>query len=165
MADEIIDISGYLGRKPVRDLPLGSMALWGARGERSRFALPLWRIIHLARAERGMIVSCELGHHHVPEPFVVLDLGADPARTEIGSKTMPRYGADEAPSLLDRKRDGLAIFLGAGSGRIWALLVDGGDERVEPLSVTLREDILFLAGECAGLLFLRELSVERDSIE
>ena len=165
MADEIIDISGYLKRKPVSDLPLGSMAIWGADSERSRFALPLWRILHLARAERGMIVSCEPGRHHVPEPFVVLDLGADPARTETGPEAMPRYGADEAPSLLDRKRDGLAIFLGAGSGRIWALLVDGGDERVEPLSVTLREDILFLAGECAGLLFLRELSVERDSIE
>ena len=158
MTDEIIDISRYLNREPASDLPRGSMALWGADGERSRFALPLWRIIHLAQAERGMIVSCEPGEHHAPEPFVVLDLGSDPARTQIDPEAMPRYGADEAPSLLDRESDGLAIFLGAGDGRVWALLVDGGDERAEPLSVTLREDVLFLAGECAGLLFLRELS-------
>jgi hypothetical protein len=165
MADEIIDISRYLKREPASDLPRGSMALWGADGERSRFALPLWRIIHLAQAERGMIISCELGRHRTPEPFVVLDLGSDPARTEVDPEAMPRYGVDEAPSLLDREADGLVIFLGAGENRLWALLVDGDGERTDPLSVTLREDILFLAGECAGLLFLRELSEERDPVE
>lgn len=165
MSDEIIDISRYLKRDPARDLPRGSMALWGADGERSRFALPLWRIIHLAQAERGMIVSCEAGGHRTPEPFVVLDLGADPARTEVGPDAMPRYGADEAPALLDREADGLALFLGSGAGRLWALLVDGGGSRAAPLSPTLREDILFLAGECSGLLRLRELSGEGASVE
>ena len=165
MSDEIIDIGRYLNREPASDLPRGSMALWGADGERSRFALPLWRIIHLAQAERGMIVSCPPGGHQAPDPFVVLDLGSDPARTEVGPDLMPRYGTDEAPSLLDRDAEGLAVFLGSDDGRIWALLVDGGDDRSEPLSVSLREDILFLAGECAGLLFLRELSGERGSVE
>ncbi len=165
MSDEIIDIRRYLKREPARDLPRGAMALWGADGERSRFALPLWRIIHLAQAERGMIVSCEPGGHQTPEPFVVLDLGADPVRCAIGPRAMPRYGADEAPALLDRDSDGLALFLGSEAGRLWALLVDGGSSRTEPLSPSLREDILFLAGECAGLLFLGELSGERDSVE
>lgn len=165
MSDEIIDISRYLNREPASDLPRGSMALWGADGERSRFALPLWRIIHLAQAERGLIVSCTPGGHHAPEPFVVLDLGSDPARTDIGPDTMPRYGADEAPSLLDRESEGLAVFLGADDGRVWALLVDGGGERTEALSMNLREDILFLAGECAGLLFLRKLSAGHDSVD
>ena len=99
MSDEIIDISRYLKREPAHDLPRGSMALWGAGGERSRFALPLWRIIHLAEAERGMIVSCEPDGHGTPEPFVVLDLGADPARTEVGPDAMPEYGSDEAPEI------------------------------------------------------------------
>lgn len=165
MADEIIDISRYFNRKPTSHLPRGSMALWGGDGERSRFALPLWRILHLTRAERGMIVSCEPGMHHLAEPFVVLDLGSDPARTEIEPNAMPRYGEDEAPSLLDREAEGLAIFLGAGDGRVWALLVDRGVARTARLSATLREDILFLAGECAGLLFFRERSGDRDSVE
>ena len=30
--------------------------LWGADGERSRFALPLWRVVHLAQGERGLIL-------------------------------------------------------------------------------------------------------------
>ena len=165
MADEIIDISRYFNRKPASDLPRGSIALWEGDGERSRFALPLWRILHLARAERGMIVSCEPGMHHLAEPFVVLDLGSEPARTGIEPDAMPGYGEDDAPSLLDREAEGLAIFLGAGEGRVWALLVDVGAARSAPLPATLREDILFLAGECAGLLFLRELSEDRDSVE
>ncbi|MCH1572098.1 MAG: hypothetical protein L7S64_12205 [Longimicrobiales bacterium] len=165
MADEIIDISRYFNREPASDLPRGAMALWGGDGEQSRFALPLWRILHLARAERGMIVSCEPGMHHLAEPFVVLDLGSDPARTEVDPDAMPGYGDDEAPSLLDREAEGLAIFLGARDGRIWALLVDGGLLRTGPLSATLREDVLFLAGECAGLLFFRERPQDRDSVE
>jgi len=119
----------------------------------------------LARAERGMIVSCEPGMHHLAEPFVVLDLGSEPARTGVEPDAMPGYGEDDAPSLLDREAEGLAIFLGAGEGRVWALLVDVGAARSAPLPATLREDILFLAGECAGLLFLRELSEDRDSVE
>ena len=112
-----------------------------------------------------MIVSCEPDGHGTPEPFVVLDLGADPARTEVGPDAMPEYGSDEAPALLDREAGGLALFLGAAAGRLWALLVDGGGSRAGPLSSTRREDILFLAGECAGLLRLRERSGERDSVE
>ena len=50
------------------------MALWGAEGERSRFALPLWRIIYLAEADRGLIVSSEDEGQRVLDPYVVLDL-------------------------------------------------------------------------------------------
>ena len=61
MADEIIDLTRYLKREPESDLPRGAMALWGADGERSRFALPLWRIIYLAQAEleRGNASAAE----------------------------------------------------------------------------------------------------------
>jgi hypothetical protein len=38
-------------------------------------------------------------------------------------------------------------------------VVDGSDaSRANPLSSRDREDILFLAGECAGLLFLRDFA-------
>ena len=158
MADEIIDITRYLKREPASDLPRGTMSLWGADGERSRFALPLWRLIYLAQAERAVISWADVARQEDLHPFVVLDIGADPARTEVDSRVVPTFQADEGPSLVDLDEEGLVVYLGSRAGRVWTLLVDGGDERSEALTRSAREDILFLAGECAGLLFLRDLA-------
>jgi hypothetical protein len=160
MADEIIDLTRYLKREPATDLPRGSMTLWGADGERSRFALPLWRIIHLSQGERGMILYAPVGRPRDATPFVVLDLGADPARTDVDPGRLPRFSPEEGPSLLDLGAEGLAVFLGARAGAIWTLWVDGVAGRDVPLATPVREDVLFLAGECAGLLFLRDLAGE-----
>ena len=56
MSDEIIDITRYFERDPVEEVLPRTIAMWGADGERSRFALPLWRVVHLAGGERGMIL-------------------------------------------------------------------------------------------------------------
>lgn len=165
MANEIIDLTRYLKRDPATDLPRGAMALWGADGERARFALPLWRIICLAEAERGLILWSEADGDRVQMPFVVLDLAREPARTELDSATIPSFGVDEPPSLLDFDADGVVVYLGSRAGRIWTLLIDGGSSRTTSLSPRTREDILFLAGECAGLLFLRDLAGDVDSAE
>lgn len=165
MADEIIDLTRYLRREPATDLPRGSMTLWGADGERSRFALPLWRVIHLAQGERGLILHAPVSRPRLAEAFVALDMGADPARTEVDGSLLPRFGPDEGPSLLDMGSDGLAVFLGARAGSVWTLWVDGIGEREELLPAQVREDILFLAGECAGLLFLRDFADEVDGID
>ncbi len=162
MADEIIDLTRYLKREPAAELPRGSMTLWGAEGERSRFALPLWRIIHLAQGERGLILYAPVGRPRAAAPFVVLDLGSDPARLDLDDVLLPRFGPDEGPSLVDLGRDGLAVFLGARAGSVWTLWVDGIAEREGMLTSTVREDVLFLAGECAGLLFLRDLADEAE---
>lgn len=158
MGNEIIDITQYLKREPASDLPRGSMALWGADGERSRFALPLWRIIYLAQAERGLILWSNTGRNRPQTPFVVLDLANDPARTDVDDRLVPKFGVDEGPSLVDLEREGIVVYLGSRRGRIWTLLADGGGTRTEPLAPSAREDVLFLAGECAGLLFLRDLA-------
>lgn len=158
MADEIIDLTRYLKKEPVSDLPRGSMALWGAEGERSRFALPLWRIIYLAQAERGMIVSHDVDAPRSPKPFVVLDLAADPARTDVDASWIPRFGLDEGPSLVELDDAGIVVYLGSRGRQLWTLLVDGVQASETPLTARAREDILFLSGECAGLLFLRDLA-------
>lgn len=161
MTDEIIDITRYLKREAKTDIPRGAMALWGAEGERARFALPLWRIIFLAEAERGVILHRSVGGGP-PTPFVALDLARDPARTDLSGVDVPKFSEEESHSLLDREADGVIVHLGSRSGRVWSLLVDGGGTRTAPLPARTREDILFLAGECAGLLFLRDLSDDPD---
>lgn len=165
MANEIIDITRYFKRESVSDVPRGAMALWGADGERSRFALPLWRIIYLTEAERGLIVWSDVDGDCVQTPFVVLDLAHEPAHTDVDSEAVPTFDLDEAPALVDLGRDGLMIYLGSREDRAWTLLVDGGNSRTTALSARTREDILFLAGECAGLLFLRDLADEAGSTE
>lgn len=157
MTDDIIDLTPYLKRDEEDDVPRGAMALWGAEGERSRFALPLWRIIYLAQAERGVIVWREVGGDGTAVPFVALDLAKEPARVDVAAP-LPPFAEDEEPGLLDRRGEGLVVFLGIKAGRAWSLVVDGCAERETPLASRTREDILFLAGECAGLLFLRDLA-------
>lgn len=158
MADEIIDITRYLKREPASDLPRGTMSLWGADGERSRFALPLWRIIYLAQGDRAVICWADAGRQDHVSPFVVLDIASDPARREVDAGRIPKFDPEEGPSLIDFEGEGLVIYLGSRAGRVWTLVVDGGGEREEALGRSAREDVLFLAGECAGLLFLRDLA-------
>ena len=159
MSDEIIDLTKYLNRESKAEEPArGAFALWGADGEQSRFALPLWRTIYLTQGERGAIVWRDTSGDDAPHAFLVLDLGQDPARLEIDQDAIPLSEDGEPPTLHDYGAEGVTIFLGARGDRIWHLAVDGGDKRVGELSASIREDILFLAGECAGLLFLRDFA-------
>jgi len=158
MSDGIIDLTQYLQRQ--EDGERGgsaTFALWGADGERSRFALPLWRTIYLAGGDRGGIVRLPADGSATPEPFVVLDLGSDPPRLDFQEDLTRDLAVDEAPSVRDLGGDGLAVYLGSVGSQRWYLVVDGraGEDVMTGRS---REDVLFMAGECAGLLFLRELA-------
>jgi hypothetical protein len=158
MADKIIDIARYLDREAGRGQAPVTMALWGADGDRSRFALPLWRIAHLAQAERGVIFSRSPSGDPSPAAFVVIDLAQDPARLGVDAAALPRCEAGASSVLHDLGADGLLVCLGARDDREWCLLADGGDARTTTLDPRRREDVLFLAGECAGLLFLRDFA-------
>jgi hypothetical protein len=160
MADDIIDLSRAIERRAGGDAPTGTMALWGAEGERSRFALPLWRIVHLAGANRGVIFWRAASGGAEPRPFVVLDVGRDPARLTLPAAAGTCGGSD-APQMHDLGRDGVVICLGDRDGRVWGVLADGGVSQ-SALSSRQREDILFLCGECAGLLFLRDFADDVD---
>lgn len=166
MSDGIIDLTAYLrdrDEEGVEAPARGAFALWGADGERSRFALPLWRVIYLAGGGRGGVVSASDGQTHL-DPFVVLDLEADPPRREFPSSIVAPVAAAESPTLRDQgAHDGLSVYLGTHAGRRWYLVVCDGSSR-EALRPRDREDILFLAGECAGLLFLRDFAEQVDGV-
>ena len=158
MADDIIDLTSILASRGDGDASPGTMALWGADGERSRFALPLWRIVHLAGADRGIIFWRPTSGDRAPRPFIVLDVASDPARLDVPADVM---GCDDhtSPQLHDYGADGLVVCLGTRADRVWSLLADGGPGRTS-LDRRKREDILFLSGECSGLLFLRDFAGE-----
>ena len=157
MADGIIDIRQYLDPDD-EDKNRGAFSLWGADGERSRFALPLWRVIYLAGGDRGAIASASAAASQVLEPLVVLDLLTEPARLDLSTFPLSMVDGDHSPMLTDLVERGLAVLLGESVGRRWYLLVDGRGAATEPLKPSTKEDILFLSGECAGLLFFRDLA-------
>jgi hypothetical protein len=71
---------------------------------------------------------------------------------------LPRCDATASATLHDLGPGGLLVCLGSRDEREWCLLADGGVRREEALEPRRREDVLFLAGECAGLLFLRDFA-------
>jgi len=151
----IIDIQRYL--KTPRAGGGGAFSVWGGEGERARFALPVWRSVFLLGGERGGIFHLGVGDTEPCVPFFVLDLAQDPARTTFRRPPEALCAQQDAPVVSTRGAGGVLVFLGEEAGRRWYLEVDGGEEK--PMAVgRRREELLFLAGECAGLLFFREFA-------
>lgn len=161
--DRVIDIRRYLDQSSTVENQ-GAFAVWGGDGERSRFALPLWRAIYLAGGDWGGVVSLETevaGWTTDPglrsNPLFILDLKSDPARTEAALSSLLALEGETSPALSWTDEGGVAVLLGEEKGKSWFLLVQGQDTLRKPEGKEL-ETFLFLAGECSGLLFLRELS-------
>ena len=84
--------------------------------------------------------------------------GGGAARCEVDQKALPVSGDGVPPASHDDGSAAVAIFRGGRSSCIWRLVIGGGGTRTGKLTAKSREDILFLAGECAGLLFLRDFA-------
>lgn len=151
MDDRIIDLSEHLDDGS--DEP--TFAMWGGEGERSRFALPVWRALHLLRAERGGIVRTDSGGA-AHEPLFLLDLGREPARRDFDSAPTEALRGREAPAVQIRAGVAAVLLATDAEGR-WFLLAAGEEVgELEPTPAD-RDDLLFVAGECAGLLVHRGL--------
>jgi hypothetical protein len=170
--DRVIDIRRYLGPEPARDEP-GAFGVWGGVGERSRFALPVWRSIYLAGGDWGGIVYLPESDEPVGEAgetppsgslFFALDLQADPARTESPLLPYADFKGDLPPAIHRTPDAGLAVLLGNSRGRWWFLLIQGDGSATVPEGKDL-ETLLFLAGECSGLLFLHGLEEDLSTKE
>lgn len=160
--DDIIDLGDYVRRRDEADKPpKTAFTVWGGEGEKGRFALPLWRFVYLAGGTRGGLVWTANGEDATGlHPFVVLDLAEDPARIVFPAALVRGLEEKDAPSVRDRAAGGITVFVGEHDGRRWYLVVDECDPKVETLEGRTRDDILFLAGECAGLLFFRGFAGE-----
>lgn len=162
--DGVIDLSGYLRRKEEESSRTRTtFSFWGGEGERARFALPLWRAAYLASGRRAGLLwqrSSAVAGEEPVYPLVVLDLGEEPARTAFAPSTLVGLGGVDAPGTVGGGEGRIAVYLGEVRELKWYLLVDDLDEPRTEVVGRSREDLLFLAGECAGLLFHRGLGSE-----
>lgn len=166
MDGNIIDLQGYLADRA------SHFAVWGGEGKRARFALPLWRAASLAAARRAVLVkrpriaeevvlrptlvtaedsqaSVRQRQVDETEPVFVLDLGSSTARTDVDGADIP--AAVEPPLVLEGP-EVIVVALGTKAVFDWFLMLDTPGEGLSPLSSQHREQLLFFAGECAGLL-------------
>jgi hypothetical protein len=160
---KVIDLQAYLQRKEEEaEAPRSVFSFYGGDGERSRFALPLWRAAYMASGMRAALVSVDreaVGDKRVPEVLVVLDLREEPARMEYTNSFMTGLPPDPHQGAQAIGHKEVVVYLGEHHDRKWYLVVDdlGPPEDPAEHERDLR-DLLFLAGECAGLLFHRGLA-------
>jgi hypothetical protein len=167
--DTVIDLAAYLRRKEAEaegeDSPT-TFTLWGGEGERARFALPLWRAAYLAGGRRAALLWLpkEVPDEE-PEPLIVLDLREDQARLDFTPSSLVGLADATKPGSFAANNGGLAVYLGEDTDRKWYLTVDDLEGPSVDLQIRPQNDLLFLAGECAGLLFFRGLAVSVDGWE
>jgi hypothetical protein len=155
MGDEsIIDLAEWVrARESESEDPVSPLALHGVTGERRRYVLPLWRMAYLAQARwAGLLRESSTGI----EAVVVLDLRQDPPRTEPPGGIRPLGPSDRPPGIRVLGEGDLQLPLGqTPDGSRWCVTISDRQRSVQPEAPD-REDLLFLAGECAGLLSMLE---------
>ncbi|MBT8405231.1 MAG: hypothetical protein KJP18_15310 [Gemmatimonadetes bacterium] len=141
--DTVIHLDDY--RRSTASDPRAGLSLAGAEGGRRHFTLPLWRMASATGADwAGLVRWTGDG----PDAVTVVDLDAGPARSEP-AEGLPRP-TDAVPPDIRMVGSQLTLALGRYGGDSWGVVLGGA-------AVTLgsvRDQLLFLAGECAGLLAL-----------
>lgn len=154
MSDDVIDLATYLEGRGERT----TFAVRGGEGERSRLALPVWRAVYLLDGDRGGIVWTPRDGRDT-HAFFVLDLRDDPARVDFDPAVTDAVRERDPPAV-ETLEGAVCVLLARDEHRSWHLVVMGpGAGRQEP-GGRIREDLFFVAGECAGLLMHRELASE-----
>ena len=148
--EDVIDLVPYLDAGRTEG---DTFAVYGGADSASRLALPVWRSVYRLRGSRGAVVAVQ-GRTKAVRTIFVLDLGADPARTELprGVSALPQAG--DAGHRLTFHKEGrwAAVYAGQKGGEsYYVLALDIADpEALDDEQV--RQDVLFLAGECASLV-------------
>ncbi|NNF26390.1 MAG: hypothetical protein HKN73_04095 [Gemmatimonadetes bacterium] len=148
--EDIIDLVPYLDAGRVeRD----SFSVYGGADSASRLALPVWRSVYRLRGSRGAVVAVQ-GRSRSVRTIFVLDLGADPARTDVpgGVSALPRRAETGGRLTVSRDEGWAAVYVGQKGGECFYLVALDVDDLSVVEDEKVRQDVLFLAGECASLV-------------
>lgn len=150
---DVIDLSDYIDGP---DSTGTTFAIEGGDDDRSRLALPVWRALYLLDGDRGGVVWTPAEEGRLRTLFV-LDLATEPARTHFDASVVDPVVEREPPAV--EIQEGRAVILLArdDEDRTWFLVVDGPKVGGGEHELRNREDLLFVAGECAGLVVYRKL--------
>lgn len=146
--DDVIDLERYRTEQARQSDETG-LSLLGAEGDHRHFALPLWRMATVVGATWAGLVKAPGGRE--PTAVTVVDLGSyEPRPLPPGG--MPGDPHLNPPALVEEPGGALIISVARPEGDGWYVVLDGRDAGA--VIGREREDLLFLAGECAGLLAL-----------
>ena len=97
-------------------------------------------------------------------PIFILDLQSEPARQDFPMPAESLLNLFRAGLRVHVDRDGwAAVLLGENNGRVfYAVVTDIADTTIME-DVVVRQDFVFLAGECAGLVLHWGLNEADDS--
>ncbi|MGD2070895.1 MAG: tetratricopeptide repeat protein, partial [Gemmatimonadota bacterium] len=130
----------------------------------------LWSALEITAADRAAAVWVDEYGPGLVHPHVVLDVGCDPPRLDFSLELVHRTWQQGVPGLVDIP-DGdrspgpglaagvgsaFAVSLGSDGLRAWFVVVDSPSARPR-LAVDVVEELLFLSGECAGILLHRDM--------
>lgn len=173
---DVIHIDDYRVRREQRRRDV--FALYGADYERSRLVLQLWRAVSLLGADRAAAVWVDEYGPGLAHVYCLLDLAADPPRRSFsldllraawaqgvpGMWDVPDVDRSYSVALPDGVRSGCAIALGSDGARAWFLVVDSHTAR-QLVSASVCAELMFSAGECAGLVLHRDLGEPRQAAD
>ena len=147
------------------------LALHAADSERLRVVEHLATITALLGCDRAAAVWVDEYGPGLVHPHVVLDLVSDSPRRRFSSESLRAAWNDGIPGKLDMpdlehpgpipihdaSRSLCVVALGSDGSRAWFLVADGLSARL-PLDSEASVRLMFLAGECAGVLLHRDLA-------
>ena len=126
----------------------------------------LARIVALVGADRAATVWVDEYGQGLVHPYAVLDLLSDRPRRAFSSEPLRRAWDGGVPGLLEivgpqgTRAEGsawtVAVALGSDGTRSWFVVADAVTPR-PALSGAVRDQLMFLAGECSGVVLHRDL--------
>lgn len=164
----VLRLDEYRGRREQR-LRL-TRALHGARGDRRKLLGLLEAAVGILDADRAAVLWVDEYGPGLVHVHVLLDLLSDRPRRSFpleplrrawqegvpGILDAPDLERSEIPVLHDSVRSACAVALGSDGARAWFLVADGSSAR-RPLEADAGQDLMFVAGEVAGVVLHRDL--------
>ncbi len=149
-----------------------SLALYGADPERSRVASRLAEALAVVEGDRASAVWVDEYGPGLVHVHCLIDAGADEPRGDFPIEPLRDAWDRGVPGLLDRPGSELsggtqggarslrAVALGSDGSRAWFVIVDSAGRRI-PLDAIRRTRLMFVAGECAGVLLHQDVASRR----